>query len=110
MKIYTRGGDTGETSLFGGGRVAKDDARVQALGDVDELNAVLGWAIAGVTDDGVRAALESIQHDLFALGAELATPRRPRQGEPDRRRRACRRDAPRTWSGGSTIPRAGSRP
>ncbi len=74
MKIYTRGGDGGETTLFGGGRVSKDDARVEALGDVDELNAALGWAIAGVDDEPTRSRLESIQHDLFALGAELATP------------------------------------
>ena len=74
MKIYTRGGDAGETSLFGGGRVGKDDVRVVAMGDVDELNAVLGWAISGLPDAGVREKLESIQHDLFALGAELATP------------------------------------
>jgi len=74
MKIYTRGGDTGETSLFGGGRVGKDAARVDAMGDVDELNAVLGWAIPAIDDDVVRARIESIQHDLFALGAELATP------------------------------------
>lgn len=74
MKIYTRGGDEGETSLFGGSRVGKDDVRVRALGEVDELNAVLGWALRGVEDAVVRARLESIQHDLFALGAELATP------------------------------------
>jgi cob(I)alamin adenosyltransferase len=73
VKIYTRGGDSGETSLFGGGRVGKDDLRVAAMGDVDELNAVLGWALPGV-DAEVRARLESVQHDLFALGAELATP------------------------------------
>lgn len=74
MKIYTRGGDTGETSLFGGGRVGKGHMRVQAMGDVDELNATLGWALGSVQDAETRAWLESVQHDLFALGAELATP------------------------------------
>jgi len=74
MKIYTRGGDKGETALFGGGRVGKDALRVEAMGGVDELNAVLGWAMPAVADDTVRARLESVQHDLFALGAELATP------------------------------------
>lgn len=77
MKIYTRGGDTGETSLFGGGRVGKGELRVQAMGDVDELNAVLGWALTGIDDATVQSRLESVQHDLFALGAELATPREP---------------------------------
>ena len=77
MKIYTRGGDTGETSLFGGGRVGKDAPRVDAMGDVDELNAVLGWALPAVEDTHVRGWLESIQHDLFAVGAELATPPPP---------------------------------
>lgn len=74
MKIYTRGGDDGETSLFGGGRVPKADARIEALGDVDELNAALGWALSGMEDPDSRGRLESVQHDLFALGAELATP------------------------------------
>ena len=74
MKIYTRGGDGGETSLFGGGRVGKSHARVEALGSVDELNATLGWAVNEVTDPQVRGRVQSIQHDLFAIGAELATP------------------------------------
>ena len=80
MKIYTRGGDGGETALFGGGRVGKGHARVGAMGDVDELNATLGWALTEVVDVLVRARLESIQHDLFALGAELAA----HQPEPGR--------------------------
>ncbi|MGD2045192.1 MAG: cob(I)yrinic acid a,c-diamide adenosyltransferase [Gemmatimonadota bacterium] len=74
MKIYTRGGDGGETSLFGGGRVGKAHARVEAMGDVDELNATLGWALGDVDDPVTRERIQSIQHDLFALGAELATP------------------------------------
>ena len=74
MKIYTKTGDAGETGLFGGGRVPKDDPRVQAYGDVDELNAALGVAIAQEPGDFELAALQTIQRDLFAIGAELATP------------------------------------
>lgn len=84
MKIYTRGGDGGETSLFGGGRVGKGHVRVGALGDVDELNATLGWALNEVADDDVRGRLQSIQHDLFSIGAELATPApKPGRQRPD---------------------------
>ena len=71
MKIYTKTGDEGETSLFGGMRVPKDDARVRAYGDVDELNAALGLAMALEPSD---SALATIQRDLFTIGAELATP------------------------------------
>lgn len=74
MKIYTRTGDAGDTALFGGARVSKDDARVAAFGTVDELNATVGWAAAKVPDPDVRTRLEGVQHDLFALGAVLATP------------------------------------
>lgn len=74
MKIYTRTGDGGSTALFGGGRVPKDDARVDAYGSVDELNAVIGWCVTRTSDEHLRGRLETIQHDLFALGAELATP------------------------------------
>lgn len=74
MTIYTRTGDDGRTSLFGGGRVPKDDARVHAYGTVDELNAILGWTVTLVADATVRERIEALQHDLFALGAELATP------------------------------------
>ena len=74
MKIYTKTGDGGETSLFGAGRVSKADARIEACGSVDELNATLGWAVAHVTDAGIGQRLGAIQHDLFALGAELASP------------------------------------
>jgi cob(I)alamin adenosyltransferase len=74
MKIYTKTGDAGETGLFGGGRVLKDDPRVQAYGDVDELNATLGFA-ASLDPAGFEADfLQSAQRDLFAIGAELATP------------------------------------
>lgn len=74
MKIYTRTGDAGETGLFGGGRVGKDHNRVDAYGTVDELNASIGWAVTQVVDAEIRARLALLQHDLFTLGAELATP------------------------------------
>jgi cob(I)alamin adenosyltransferase len=74
MKIYTKTGDAGETGLFGGGRVPQDDPRVQAYGDVDELNATLGFA-AALEPGGFEADfLQSVQRDLFTIGAELATP------------------------------------
>ena len=75
MKLYTRTGDTGETSLFDGTRVSKADGRVEAFGEVDELNAWLGLARASGLDPDVDAALAEIQRELFALGAELADPR-----------------------------------
>ena len=74
MKIYTKTGDAGETGLFGGGRVFKDDPRVRAYGDVDELNAALGFAAALEPRDFELGALQTIQRDLFTIGAELATP------------------------------------
>lgn len=74
MKIYTKTGDTGDTGLFGGGRVPKSHPRVDAYGTVDELNSFVGLAVVTVLDDHVRAGLEAIQHDLFTLGAILATP------------------------------------
>ena len=74
MKVYTRRGDGGETDLFGGERVAKDHLRVQAYGDVDELNACLGVAASATAHDELRAELRAIQGSLFDLGATLATP------------------------------------
>jgi cob(I)alamin adenosyltransferase len=74
MKIYTRTGDDGGTALFGGGRVRKDHVRVEAYGTVDELNSVIGWTITQVEDATVGERLSRIQHDLFAIGADLATP------------------------------------
>ena len=74
MKIYTRTGDTGETSLFDGTRVRKDHARVDACGEVDELNAWLGLARASRVEAALEAALVQLQRDLFALGAQLADP------------------------------------
>ena len=82
MKIYTRTGDTGETALFGGGRVAKDHPRVVADGAVDELNAVVGWALTESLAEATAARLARVQHDLFTLGAALATP----PARPGRRR------------------------
>jgi len=74
MKIYTKTGDTGETSLFDGTRVKKDDARVDAYGEVDEMNAWLGLARASGLAPGLGEAIVHIQRDLFALGAQLADP------------------------------------
>lgn len=74
MKIYTRTGDAGETSLFDGSRVSKADSRVDAYGDVDELNAWLGLARAARLDADLDQPLVRIQQDLFALGAQLADP------------------------------------
>ena len=74
MKIYTKTGDAGETGLFGGGRVRKDDARVQAYGEVDEANAAIGFAAALDPVEFEAAALQTIQRDLFSIGAELASP------------------------------------
>lgn len=74
MKIYTKTGDSGETGLLGGGRVRKDDPRVDTYGQVDELCALIGFALALEPRDFSRDALERIQRDLFTMGAELATP------------------------------------
>lgn len=73
-KITTRTGDAGETGLADGSRVAKDSARIAALGDVDELNSVLGVLLAEALPAAVRAALIEVQHDLFDLGGEMAIP------------------------------------
>ncbi len=76
MKIYTKTGDAGTTGLFGGGRVPKDDIRVEAYGDVDELNAVIGMARSVEMMPRIDEVLVPIQRDLFAIGALLATPDR----------------------------------
>ena len=81
MKIYTKTGDAGTTGLFGGGRVEKDDPRVEAYGDVDELNAVLGVARAVDPMPRVDEVLLPIQRDLFAIGALLATPDRAKMAQ-----------------------------
>jgi len=74
MKIYTKTGDTGETGLFDGTRVSKADARVEAYGAVDELNAWLGVIRSHQPGVDIEALLQDIQRDLFALGAVLADP------------------------------------
>jgi cob(I)alamin adenosyltransferase len=73
-KITTRTGDAGETGLGDGARVSKDSTRVQALGDVDELNSALGLVLAEELPETVREALLEAQHDLFDLGGELSIP------------------------------------
>jgi cob(I)alamin adenosyltransferase len=73
MKIYTRTGDAGDTTLFGGGRVSKDHPRVAAYGAVDELNAAIGWALTQIDDAQLSERLLLLQHDLFAIGSTLAT-------------------------------------
>ena len=81
MKIYTKTGDKGETGLFGGGRVPKDDPRVEAYGDVDELNAVIGMARAVELMSRIDEVLVPVQRDLFAIGALLATPDREKMAQ-----------------------------
>jgi cob(I)alamin adenosyltransferase len=78
-KIYTRTGDGGETSLFGAGRVRKDALRVEVIGTIDELNATLGVAAAALAGAdrkavGIAATIRQVQHQLLALGADLADP------------------------------------
>ena len=73
-RIYTRGGDQGETSLGDGSRVSKLDSRIAAFGAVDELNAALGVVLAGSCPDDVRAVLVRVQNELFDLGADLSVP------------------------------------
>jgi cob(I)alamin adenosyltransferase len=74
VKIYTRTGDRGETSLFGGARVPKDDPRIEAYGTVDELNSFIGAARASWPSSPLDALLARIQYDLFDIGARLAAP------------------------------------
>jgi cob(I)alamin adenosyltransferase len=79
MKVYTKKGDGGETSLFTGQRVSKNDPFIEALGSVDECNSAIGAAVSlmqkGARFDRVREQLETVQHALFDIGAALATPR-----------------------------------
>jgi cob(I)alamin adenosyltransferase len=79
-RIYTRGGDRGETSLGDGSRVSKLDARIAAFGTVDELNALLGLVLAADLPEGVRPLLERVQNELFDVGADLSVPRREEEG------------------------------
>src|SRR5574341_1421202 len=74
MKIYTKSGDKGETSLFAGGRVRKDHARLHAYGTVDELNSLLGLVLSLRVNSKIGAMLRRVQGELLYLGADLATP------------------------------------
>lgn len=74
MKIYTRGGDTGRTSLFDGTRVPKSDARVNVYGTVDELNSHLSLCRVAILDKDAKGVIERIQNELFTCGADFATP------------------------------------
>ena len=81
MKIYTKTGDAGETGLFGGGRVAKSHPRVEAYGDVDELNSTIGFARAIESMARIDDVLLPVQRDLHAIGALLATPDRDKMAQ-----------------------------
>lgn len=74
MKIYTKKGDTGNTSLFGGQQVSKNSARINSYGTVDELNSILGVASSHKTSPETKEMLDIVQAQLFVLGADLATP------------------------------------
>ncbi|MBI1931175.1 MAG: cob(I)yrinic acid a,c-diamide adenosyltransferase [Ignavibacteriales bacterium] len=74
MKIYTKTGDDGSTSLFGGTRVQKNNIRINAYGTIDELNSVIGIAVSGDINDEIKFELENIQNVLFQIGSELASP------------------------------------
>ena len=74
FKIYTKTGDKGETALYGGTRVSKASARVDAYGTIDELNAFIGIAKSHIDDSDCLKQLAEIQYDLFTLGSEAATP------------------------------------
>lgn len=80
MKIYTKGGDAGETGLLGGGRIAKSSARIDAIGCVDEANAALGLCRSAAGGSSLEGELESIQEWLFDVGARLANPNPPEDG------------------------------
>jgi cob(I)alamin adenosyltransferase len=80
VKIYTKTGDAGDTGLFAGARVRKDDVRIEAYGTVDELNAVIGLARAELLPPEIEQTLERVQSELFSVGAELATPEPEKHG------------------------------
>lgn len=81
-RIYTRAGDGGETSLGGGQRVRKDSLRIETYGTVDELNSVIGVAIAAGLDPGLGSELERIQNELFHLGSDLCVLEEDKQSRP----------------------------
>lgn len=74
MKIYTKTGDKGETALFDGTRLSKDDIRIESYGTVDELNSFIGVLMASLQDEALLAELSGIQKELFVIGSYLATP------------------------------------
>ncbi len=78
-RIYTKSGDSGQTGLGDGSRVAKDDPRVVAYGEVDELNSLIGLILATVPQLPEAELLQSVQHDLFDLGADLCVPHTPEE-------------------------------
>lgn len=80
MKIYTKTGDAGETGLFGGPRVRKNDPRIEAYGTVDELNAAVGLVRTESLPESIERTLKQVQHELFAVGAELASPAPDKRG------------------------------
>ena len=96
-RIYTRGGDAGETSLGDGSRASKLDCRIGAFGTVDELNSALGIVLAGACPDEFRPVLERVQNELFDVGADLSVPwgvadrLRVEQGMIDRLEQECDR-------------------
>lgn len=84
-RVYTRTGDDGQTGLFGGPRVSKDDPRLEAYGTVDELNSTIGVASAFLDHEDLKGWLQIVQSDLFDIGGELAAPgleERIRKGQP----------------------------
>ena len=84
MKIYTRTGDEGETALFGGRRVGKGSARLEAYGTVDELNSQLGLARASAVHEEIHTLIEELQNERFVLGADLASPMDVKNGKVTR--------------------------
>ncbi|HXH03368.1 MAG TPA: cob(I)yrinic acid a,c-diamide adenosyltransferase [Candidatus Competibacteraceae bacterium] len=82
-KIYTRTGDAGTTGLGDGSRVDKDSPRIEAIGDVDELNSAIGLVLAQPLRASIREVLTEVQHKLFDLGSELSVPGWQRLGEDD---------------------------
>ena len=84
MKLYTRTGDSGTTSLVGGQRIAKTHIRLEAYGTVDELNSHIGLLISLITDDADRALLTEVQNLLFSIGSMLATDTSARDYRPGR--------------------------
>src|SRR6185369_1601060 len=91
FRIYTRTGDAGETGLFGGRRVRKDDLRIESMGCVDELNASLGLCRSMTADADLEDLLATVQHTLFDMGADIAT---PEDGEDEHGSIVIRRIAP----------------